>query len=210
MNEAKRAYMRKWRKANPDKIRGYVLSRVEYLKKWRATNRDKLRVKLRAWREANRDKVREQDRNRRAKNITKRREYERNWEKVNHKRLLERRRERYPIIREKRRIQTRRWVANNPDKVREKMKKWYDKRGAIYHSMRRALKRSVTVGDITAIEEIYERAKELREWFDVAVDHIVPIARGGTHEAANLQIIYAFENRAKSANQNYKPRVIFR
>ncbi len=174
------------------------------------TKRDRDRARLRAWRAANREKTREWYRNNRAKNKTKRRAYEREYEKRNHERLLDRRRERYPIIREKRRAQLRRWAVNNPSKVREKMKRWYDKRGTIYHSMRRALKRSVTVGDLTAIEVIYERAKELRQWFDVAVDHIIPLARGGTHEATNLQIIYAFENRAKSANVNYKPRVIFK
>ncbi len=207
--EYRREYNRNWRKANPAKCREYSLRRKDYSRKYNLDNRAKLRAKLQRWRAANREKVRSWDRNNRIKS-TKRREYERRWEKDNHERLLARRRERYPIMREKRRVQQRRWTANNPDKVSKKYKKWYEKRGTTYHARRRALKRSVTIGDLTAIAVVYERARELRQWFDVAVDHIIPIARGGTHEAPNLQIIYGFENRAKSANLNYKPRVIFR
>jgi 5-methylcytosine-specific restriction endonuclease McrA len=74
---------------------------------------------------------------------------------------------------------------------------------------RRAMKRNVTVGDLTAIAKIYERAKEWRQWFDVVVDHIIPLIKGGTHEASNLQIIYGFDNARKHDSLTYKPRVVF-
>jgi 5-methylcytosine-specific restriction endonuclease McrA len=59
------------------------------------------------------------------------------------------------------------------------------------------------------ITAIYRRCQELRQWFSVVVDHIIPLSRGGMHEAANLQIIYDFENSRKHTNINYKPKVIF-
>jgi hypothetical protein len=72
-----------------------------------------------------------------------------------------------------------------------------------------ALKRKVTVGDLTEIAKVYERRSWWGQWFDVVVDHIVPLFHGGTHEAKNLQIIYRFENSRKGRSLNYKPRVIF-
>src|SRR6266576_2350829 len=57
----------------------------------------------------------------------------------------------------------------------------------------------VSFGDLTAIVRIYQRAKELRKWFNVVVDHIKPLARGGLHCADNLQIIYESDNLRKCA-----------
>ncbi len=76
-------------------------------------------------------------------------------------------------------------------------------------SKRRAMQRAATIGDLTEIAKIYEAAKWWRQWFDVQVDHIIPLARGGAHEASNLRVIYGYENRRKQATGTYKPRVIF-
>jgi 5-methylcytosine-specific restriction endonuclease McrA len=59
------------------------------------------------------------------------------------------------------------------------------------------------------ITKIYRRAAELRQWFDVVVDHIIPIAKGGKHHPDNLQIIYKRENQIKGARLDYLPTVIF-
>lgn len=64
-------------------------------------------------------------------------------------------------------------------------------------------------GDLKAITEIYQRARELRQWFDVVVDHVIPLKKGGTHSADNLQIIYAKENRQKWDRLDYTPLIIF-
>lgn len=72
-----------------------------------------------------------------------------------------------------------------------------------------ALKRAVTIGDLTEIAKVYERCAWWKRWFDVEVDHIIPLARNGAHVAKNLQIIYQFENRRKHSKLDYKPRVIF-
>jgi hypothetical protein len=102
----------------------------------------------------------------------------------------------------------------NRDKIKEYQKSWRKTdtgrlRSCRDASLRRARQRLATVGDLTDIAKIYERCAELRRWFAVEVDHVISLARGGTHEAKNLQIIYDFENRRKHARLDYKPRVIF-
>jgi HNH endonuclease len=119
------------------------------------------------------------------------------------------------------------WRKANPNKVKAHHAKSYKtnyskvrKHQAEYFKQNRskfrantvaykARKRLATIGDLTDMAKIYERAEELRQWFDVVVDHIIPWAKGGTHEASNLQIIYASENRRKYDKLDYKPRVIF-
>jgi hypothetical protein len=106
-----------------------------------------------------------------------------------------------------------RWRATNREKfsaIQKRSRKANWPRYLATAAARRARKRLLTVGDLTAIAMVYARCQELRQWFDVSVDHVVPLAKGGTHEAGNLQIIYAFENSLKQDKLNYKPRVIFK
>jgi hypothetical protein len=101
----------------------------------------------------------------------------------------------------------------NRDEIRNRKTKWRNANRGRYQALSMAYnarKRQATIGDLTEIAKLYERARELRQWFDVAVDHTVPLSKGGTHEASNLQILYVFENCSKQGNLNYKPRVIFK
>jgi hypothetical protein len=104
------------------------------------------------------------------------------------------------------------WKRLHPERCKENFQKWQTinraRRTAI-QMKRTVLRRSVTVGDLTEIAKVYERAQWWRQWFNVAVDHIVPLARNGIHEVSNLQIIYAHENLAKRARADYKPIVVF-
>lgn len=97
----------------------------------------------------------------------------------------------------RKRAQTAAWAKAHPE--------WANSRASRY----RAMKRGQATGDRKLIEKVYARAAELRQWFDVAVDHIVPIARGGAHHQDNLQILYRTENARKSASMNYNPTIIF-
>ncbi len=80
-----------------------------------------------------------------------------------------------------------------------------------YHCARRwAMTRCRTVPETGAeIKKIYARALKLRQWFDVVVDHIIPLSKDGLHCPGNLQIIYRHENDAKHNNENYKPQIVF-
>lgn len=93
------------------------------------------------------------------------------------------------------------WLKSNPAKWRTIQSK--------SHAKKRALKRGVAVGDLTKIAKIYARCEWWRQWFDVLVDHIIPLGRGGSHEASNLQIIYRRDNEKKHLKLDYKPQVIF-
>lgn len=79
-----------------------------------------------------------------------------------------------------------------------------------FDACRRAKKKPSTLPDWIEIQKIYRRAEILRQWFDVVVDHIIPLARGGTHSSpGNLQIIYRKENNQKGAKLDFSPSVIF-
>jgi 5-methylcytosine-specific restriction endonuclease McrA len=91
-----------------------------------------------------------------------------------------------------------RWRKQNPGAVAE----WDMTRIA-------RLKYGAIATNRIAIRKIYARAAQLRQWFDVVVDHKIPLSKGGEHEPSNLQIIYAFENLRKHARSDYVPSVSF-
>jgi len=89
----------------------------------------------------------------------------------------------------------RKWAKNNPDKIRAKS------------ARERSVRRGATVGDLSKIQDIYDRATndpdvacylhlkgcpyssgENIEMSDRHVDHMVPLSRGGLHTASNLSI----------------------
>ncbi len=90
------------------------------------------------------------------------------------------------------------WDRANPDKVREK------------YLRRRALKRAVTVGEVD-LEALWvtnegrcqlcgdpiDRSLKGPHPMSASVDHIIPLAKGGTHEQSNLQWTHLVENQIK-------------
>ncbi len=102
--------------------------------------------------------------------------------------------------------------AQNPSRERELNKLWKinnrDKR-ANHKATRRAREKQNFVGDRAALNAVYTRAQGYRRWFDVAVDHIIPLAKGGAHSVENLQIIYRKENEMKNASLTFEPTTIF-
>jgi len=100
-----------------------------------------------------------------------------------------------------RKAKNKRWKATNADQFR------VQKNCSVV--IKFAKKWGARIGNRKTIRKIYDRAAELRQWFDVEVDHIIPMAKGGAHTPENLQIIYAFENHRKRNSLTYKPKVIF-
>ncbi len=73
---------------------------------------------------------------------------------------------------------------------------------------RARLKNSIC--ETSGIKDIYARCAELRsQGLDVAVDHVIPLAKGGKHSASNLQIIDRLENLHKGSKLDYKPIFVF-
>jgi len=121
----------------------------------------------------------------------------RKWRQKNLKRMRVRSRAWYSENTERALGNLKKWRKANPDKVKQLL------------ANRRALKLKATIGDLGPIKKVYARAQELRQWFDVVVDHIIPLSKGGAHAAMNLQIIYRKENERKNSSLDYEPTVIF-
>lgn len=106
------------------------------------------------------------------------------------------------------RIAKNKWNRKHPEKARERVKKWKKSnpdKVAYNHNKRRAQ----CSGSCPLTRKVYGRCLELKQWFDVVVDHIIPLSKGGRHSFQNLQIIYAHENSVKNDSLNYVPRIIF-
>jgi len=110
----------------------------------------------------------------------------------------------------------REWAKRNPEKQRASVQAWRDTHPdyghrymqahkaeyAAWSAARRARIADATVGDVSAIREIYRRAREeeavrchlcggLIPIGQRHVDHIVPLSRGGQHSVRNLEIACA-------------------
>ncbi len=162
---------------------------------YRESHREIIRERQRIYREANRELIKERNKKYNFKAREKRRQY-----RLSHPRPESAARWRTrnrDVIRATRR----RYYHNNLDKFRAIGKEATDKR--------RAIKKNTAVGDGNIMLRIYKRAQKLRRWFDVCVDHIIPLSRGGGHVPENLQIIYRTDNQLKSNSLGYKPCVVF-
>lgn len=161
-------------------------------------NRDKgaERERLRKWRAANREKDNAQKRanNRKLERRAKRAA----WYQANKERIRPARIARYAEHRADRIAYSKEWVAANPERAREL--------GRIAMHRRRARKRNAD-GDHTAADlaEILAAQKhrcaycraDLRRT-NKHVDHIVPLARGGSNGRSNLQYLCQPCNQAKN------------
>jgi 5-methylcytosine-specific restriction endonuclease McrA len=153
-----------------------------------AANKDRMAIYFREWNE---------------KNKAKRVKYSQEWKK------------RHPEFKpdpEKVRGWYAKYRRNNRDKTRAAIARWA--KNNLHKRCASAARRRARMGDGSfrkneQIDRIYARAQWWRKWFDVVVDHVIPLAKGGTHTADNLQIIYAFENTKKHARLDYKPRIVF-
>jgi len=87
----------------------------------------------------------------------------------------------------------------------------FPERGRKHEAARRGRRNAtiLTRREKRRMAKIYARAEELRQWFNVVVDHRIPLAKGGLHHPDNLQIIYLVENTRKGARLDYTPSVIF-
>jgi hypothetical protein len=76
----------------------------------------------------------------------------------------------------------------------------------LYNAKRRARKygsmAELSPDERSRIDAIYRQRDVVSEWTGLKyeVDHIIPLARGGTHHPDNLQLLTEAENRSKGAS----------
>lgn len=144
----------------------------QYDAEYRHKNGEFLSQAKRQWRHDNRDRVRE----------NKRRYYQSNIERE----------------REARRLNQQRYTASNPDKARSACKKWRianPEYNRIQHAVRKARKLNSGGTHTTADVKAQYRSQRGKCWWcsklvgdDYHVDHLIPLARGGTNDARNIVI----------------------
>ena len=122
--------------------------------------------------------------------------------------------DRLNVIRHKRQAKNRalinakakKWRDENTEKVKASCKKWGKSNcdkinyyGARYRATKFGATIYMTKEEKSKIAELYTIAKDASKLFgyDWAVDHIVPLNKGGLHKLSNLQVVPASWNSAK-------------
>ena len=170
------------------KIYRYIVNQ-----KWIAANRQKVRTRQQQWCRLNADK---------------RKEYQaRDYEKHGEKRRAENRRRRSIVpFRDRHRALSARWKREHPERVRENHRTWYkrNKFKTILSNHRRRAQQAgstVTPSDIHKLfvrqqgKCAYCRKRISHSLFHL--DHVVPLARGGTNDLNNLFVACAPCNLSK-------------
>lgn len=181
---ARRAYT----KSNPEKIRAYRQARQTD-----PDFREQRKAVTKAWRERNVERRREYASRYDLENAERVAEWKRAWYLANRDRVLERDR----VNAEGRRSRQRRYKDRHRDVVTERQRR------------RRVDKLGLRVEDVD-IEELWtgvcaicltpmERSLSWPHPLSKSIDHIIPLARSGTHERANLQWAHLRCNISKGA-----------
>lgn len=184
--ECVREYAREWRKRNKPRLRAQG-------KRYRDAHKAETAERVRRWYEANKERALETSRRWRDENRERHDENLRRWHVENRERRLRETREREAADPELKRERYRQWYEANKTRNYERVLRY------------RTRKRDAFVEDVPR-ETIYERDEGICQICgdpvldsDYEIDHIVPLAEGGLHEAQNLQLAHPSCNRRKGA-----------
>lgn len=208
-----RSYHKAWIESHPDRKR-------EYDKKYTEKNKEKIARRARKWREANADHLRESKRkyyeeNREAilekgairnrewreKNRQRASERVRQWRKKNPERALALSKQWYENNKERRKETCRRWRAANPDKV-GKAKAARAQAELEGNATRKLIDAKWEASDKTCclcgtrIDDTLDSPHPMSR----TLEHLTPIARGGTHNLDNID----FAHRSCNTNKGVK------
>lgn len=191
-----REYLRKWRKANPEKVReqerrkskteSYKARKKTYSKtyvpKWREANRERSREHSRNYAQAHREQVREKSNRHYRENRERYAELNRQWRESNRERVRENNRRWQLANPENRKARTqarRARIKNVPG--RYKAREWLDLK-AFY--------------DYTCLA-CHKREPEIK----LTPDHVKPIAKGGSNSIDNIQPLCLSCNQKKHVKE---------
>jgi 5-methylcytosine-specific restriction endonuclease McrA len=158
----------------------YVARRHASTQVWREKNKKRILTASAAWRKRNLDKARE---------------WNKSWIANNLERYRQKRCE---------------WTSNNKEKIRASYRKWEaadpDRAAAVKRATRvnrrnreRENGGTCSAADIRYLFQTHNgRCANCRKKTDMTIDHIKPVAAGGTSKRSNLQLLCRTCNRRKS------------
>lgn len=183
----------RWEKDNPEQHQAYNIAKAA---EWREENKERHRAKSREiyWR--NPDKVREREKER--------------WKSDPKVREREKLRKATPDYKRKAVARAMVWAKANPGKARAAIRDWMNRHPEklAQHARNRRARENNAVGSHTSndVREIFRMQKGMCAYCRVSlkkvrthVDHIISLARGGTNNRSNLQILCQSCNLTKSA-----------
>lgn len=181
------AYQKAYREKHAERLKAY--KEQPEVKAMRKAYRDRPEVKAKnrankdAWVQANRERVREKERLRYEKDLEKGRAKCKSWRESNREKCI---------------AASKAWQRANPEIVRQLKRVASAKRRARERMAQGAYTRS----DIATLLRLQRRKCAIcKVSLDLAyqVDHVVPLALGGSNERSNLQLLCPFCNQSKGA-----------
>lgn len=179
-------------------------------------NREKVLERCRAWRKANPAKVRAYSKEHRERNPEKQREAVMRWQAKNPDYPREWRAKNPDKVKASRKrgrshkaVTDAKWRAANPEKVREYNKRWREKHPEKKldkgHRYRARLRGAAVIEKVDRLT-IYKRdggrchlCGRFVSKVRFTLDHLVPLALGGVHTAANVKVAHLACNSRKGA-----------
>jgi 5-methylcytosine-specific restriction endonuclease McrA len=188
---------------------GCIVCYRENARNWYAANIEKAREHSRKWGAANSDKVREKNRNWRVANPEERREKARDWYATNTEKVKENSRNWYAANTERGKENSRRWREDNPQRHRALLKEWAannpDQVKVKRHKRRARLLNAPGSHTAQDLRDLYAGQDGRCAYCKIEVgntwhlDHIQPLAKGGSNNRENLQICCPACNMSKGS-----------
>jgi hypothetical protein len=168
------------------------------VKEYRFKNRERIKKQRAQFYRDNKERINQTNREYYGKNKAEMNAKMRKWRKDNLEKAKAYNIKHYHSHRQERIEYSINWIKENPDKYKEYVRKHHQNHLPEHaERQRRRYAQKINNGcEKTDYREIYERynytcqicGKENLSGFDLTIDHILPIAKGGPHVAENLQV----------------------